>query len=104
MARLDPPLAPFDARSPAHPPRGALSCPARIFLALNLSSQPRPSLTHRRSVWHQLVQQREALGPEFIDERVKARQVASRPIQATNEPKLHGVIADKEHDWDAGSC
>jgi hypothetical protein len=43
MARLDP-LAPFDARSPAHPPRGALSCPARIFLALNLSSQPRPFL------------------------------------------------------------
>jgi hypothetical protein len=41
MARLEPPN-PFDARSPAYPPqRGALSCPARIFLALNLSSQPR---------------------------------------------------------------
>src|SRR5262249_40618248 len=40
--------------------------------------------------------------PEFRGDRVEARQVASRPIEAGNKPKLHGVSADIEHNWDAG--
>src|SRR5262249_18955434 len=50
------------------------------------------------------MQQRQPLGPEFTDERIKPRQVASRPIEARNKPKLHRDIAGTEHDWDAGSC
>src|SRR5262249_20879267 len=56
----------------------------------------------RRSAGHQLVQQRESLGPEFSRERVEARQVAPRPIEARNKPELYGVSADAEHNWDAG--
>ena len=55
-----------------------------------------------RGAGHQLVQQREPLGPNFIDEPVIARQVASRAIQAHNKPEMYRVSADAEHNWDAG--
>src|SRR5262249_1037133 len=58
----------------------------------------------RRSAGHQLVQQREPLRPEFSVEPVEAGQVASRPIEARNKPKLRGVGGSGEHDWDAGGC
>ena len=48
------------------------------------------------------MQQRDSLGPEFTDEAVDARQVASRPIETRNKPELDGIGADAEHDWDAG--
>jgi bifunctional non-homologous end joining protein LigD len=50
MARLDPPLAPFLPPGAPRTPNAGLSCPARIFLALNLSSQPRPSLPQPRKL------------------------------------------------------
>src|SRR5215831_13651163 len=57
----------------------------------------------RRSAGHQLVQQREPLGPEFNDEAVDARKVASRSIETSNKPKRYGIGADEEHNWDAGA-
>src|SRR5262249_17774838 len=57
-----------------------------------------------RSAGHQLVQQRESLGSEFHDEIVEPRKVAPRPIKVSNKAELHGVSADEEHNWDAGSC
>src|SRR5262249_38993797 len=49
------------------------------------------------------VQQREPLGPEFNDEAVDARKVASRSIETSNKPKRYGIGADEEHNWDAGA-
>src|SRR5262249_31252193 len=57
----------------------------------------------RRSAGQKLVQQGESFGPEFTDECVVARQVASRPIEAGNKAELHRVDADAEHNWDAGA-
>ena len=58
----------------------------------------------RRSAGHQLVPQRESLGPEFTIEGVEARKVASRSIETSNKPELHGVSGDAEHEWDASGC
>src|SRR5262249_60658242 len=40
--------------------------------------------------------------PAFTDERVDARQVAARRIEARTKSELGGVSADEEPDWDAG--
>src|SRR5262249_15186312 len=60
--------------------------------------------TDRLGAGHQLVQQRESLRSKFTGDIVETRQVASRPIKASNKAELHGVSADVEHNWDAGSC
>ena len=54
----------------------------------------------RRNAGHQIMQQRYPLGPEFTDEHVEARQVASRTIVASDEAELHRIDADGEHSWD----
>jgi hypothetical protein len=38
------------------------------------------------------------LGSEFIGDIVETRKIASRSIEARNKPKLHGIIADNEHE------
>src|SRR6516162_6305167 len=45
----------------------------------------------RRNAGHQIMQQRYPLGPEFTDEHVEARQVASRTIEASDEAELHRI-------------
>src|SRR5262249_3279037 len=74
------------------------------FSSGQLCSTPEsgPQRTNRRGARHQLVQQLECFGPEFTVVRVEAREVTSRPIEAGNKSKLHGVSGDDEHNWDAG--
>src|SRR5437763_4792548 len=47
---------------------------------------------------HELVQKLQPLRHQFAEQKIDAREIASRPGKACRESKLHWIIRDHEHD------
>ena len=78
--------------------RGVLRFPDRGFCCRCISGVAQHG--DAASAGNKLVQEREALGDELMDEKIYTSHVAARPREARDKTKLDRIVPDTEHDRD----
>ena len=57
------------------------------------------------TLWNDLVHQPQPFCSKFAGQVGHAGEVAARAVEARNQPSCHGIVVDREYNWDReGHC